>query len=61
MFSLRVWWEECCRGEPFVEINVCLLADQVGVTATDTLDLSQGVHDLSLSIDVGVKQTQDVL
>lgn len=43
------------------QINIGLLADQVGVAATDTLDLGQGVHDLLLSIDVCVQQTDDVL
>jgi hypothetical protein len=44
-----------------VQVNIGLLADQVGVTATDTLDLGQGVHDLLLAIDVGVQKTQDEL
>ena len=43
------------------EIHVGLLADQVGVSAADTLDLGQGVHDLLLAIDVRVQQTDDVL
>ena len=43
------------------EIDIGLLADQVGVSATDTSDLGQGVHDLLLSIDVCVQQTDDVL
>jgi len=46
---------------PLVEINISLLADQVGVTASDTLDLGQGVHDLLLSLDIGVKKSQDEL
>lgn len=41
-------------GIPFVQINICLLADEVGVTTTDTLNLGEGVHHLLLSIDVGV-------
>lgn len=52
------------RGEvtsALAEIDIGLLADQVGVAATDTLDLGQGVHDLLLAIDVGVEQTDDVL
>jgi hypothetical protein len=52
------------RGEvtgALAEIDIGLLADQVGVAATDTLDLGQGVHDLLLSIDVCVQQTDDVL
>lgn len=43
------------------EVDIGLLADQVRVSATDTLDLGQGVHDLLLSIDVCVQQTDDVL
>lgn len=46
---------------PLVEVNIGLLADQVGVTATDTLDLGQGVHNLLLAVNIGVEQTQDVL
>jgi hypothetical protein len=44
-----------------LEVDIGLLADQVGVSATDTLDLGHGVHDLLLSIDVRVQQTDDVL
>ncbi|KAJ3330253.1 hypothetical protein HDU93_000490, partial [Gonapodya sp. JEL0774] len=33
-------------------IDVCLFADHVGVPATDTLDVSEGVHDLAATIDV---------
>jgi hypothetical protein len=43
------------------EVDIGLLADQVGVAATNTSDLGQGVHDLLLSIDVRVQQTDDVL
>ena len=55
---------ELFRGEitsALAEVNIGLLADQVGVAAADTLDLSQGVHDLLLAIDVCVQQTDDVL
>jgi len=48
-------------GVPLVQVNIGLLADQVRVAATDTLDLGQGVHNLLLSIDVGVEETQDEL
>lgn len=54
--ALRRW-----HRIPLVEINISLLADQVGVTASDTLDLGQGVHDLLLSLDIGVKKSQDEL
>ena len=49
------------RYIPLVEIDIGLLADNVGVTATNTLDLGQGVHDLALAINVGVEETQNVL
>jgi hypothetical protein len=37
---------------PLVEVNIGLLADQVGVTTTNTLDLGQGEHDLLLAINL---------
>lgn len=40
-----------------VEVDIGLLANQVGVTTTDTLDGGQGVDDLDSTIDVGVQQT----
>lgn len=43
------------------KVDIGLLADQVGVSATDTLDLGHSVHDLLLAIDVRVQQTDDVL
>lgn len=46
---------------PLVQVDISLLADQVGVSATDTLDLSQGVHDLLLAVNIGVQKTQDLL
>jgi hypothetical protein len=38
---------------PLVEIDIGLLADQVGVSSTHSLDLGQGEHDLASSINVG--------
>lgn len=46
---------------PLRHVNVGLLAHQVGVPATNTLDLGEGKHDLALALDVGVEQTQNVL
>ena len=37
---------------PLIEIDIGLLAHQVAVSATDTLDLRQGVHDFLLAIDL---------
>lgn len=44
-----------------LQVNVGLLAHQVGVSSAHTSDLGQGVHDLDSTINVGVQQTQDVL
>ena len=49
------------RNLPLVQVDIGFLADQVGVSATDALDFSQGVHDLLLSIDVRVEETEDEL
>lgn len=46
---------------PLVQIDISLLADQVGVSSAYTLDSGQGVHNLLLAIDVGVEETQDEL
>jgi hypothetical protein len=45
---------------PLVQIDISLLADQVRVSATDTLDLGQGVHDLLLSVNIGVEETENL-
>ena len=47
----------CCvcpgaKCVPLAKVDIGLLADQVGVAATDTLDLGQGVHDLLLAINL---------
>lgn len=39
------------------ERNISLLADQVGVTTTNTSDGGQGVHDLDSTINVGSEKT----
>jgi hypothetical protein len=39
-------------GIPLVEVDIGLLAHQVAVSATNTLDLGQGVHDLFFSINL---------
>jgi len=44
-----------------VQVDIGLLADKVGIATPDTLDLGQGVHDLLLSIDIGVEETQNEL
>jgi hypothetical protein len=47
-------------GIPLVQVDIGLLANQVGVTTSDTLDAGQGVHDLLLTLNVCVKKTQDL-
>jgi hypothetical protein len=37
---------------PLVEVNIGLLADQVGVATANTLNLGQGEHDLLLAINL---------
>jgi hypothetical protein len=46
---------------PFVQVDIGLLAHQVGIASADTLDLGQGVHDLLFPVDVGVEKTKDEL
>lgn len=46
---------------PLAKVDIGLLADDVGVSPTDTTDLGEGVHDLDLAVDVGVQETQDVV
>ena len=57
LYNIRVG----CGNVPLVEINIGLLANQVGVTASNTLNLGQGDHNLLLAVNIGVEQTQDVL
>jgi len=57
----RRFTPEIRNDAPLVQIDIGLLADNVGVSSTNTLDLSHCVHDLALSIDVGVQQTENVL
>lgn len=48
-------------GAPLVQIDIGLLAHQVGVSAAHALDLSQGIHNLLFTIDVGIEETEDKL
>ena len=45
-------FRERWRDVPLVKVHIGLLADQVGVSTTDTTDLGHGVHDLLLAIDL---------
>lgn len=46
---------------PFVQVHIGFFANQVRVPASDTLDLSESVHDLLLAIDIGVEEPKDEL
>ena len=55
------WLEEINLGLPFLEVDVSLLAYEVGISATNTLDFGQSVHNFPLTVDIGVEETQNVL
>lgn len=40
---------------PLVEIDIGLLAHQIGISTAHAFDLGQGVHDFLLAVDVGVE------
>ena len=46
---------------PLVNINFSLLANSSGKTTTNTLDGGKGIHDLLLTVNVGVENTENVL
>ncbi|KAL7511290.1 hypothetical protein ACHAXN_008200 [Cyclotella atomus] len=45
----------------FVDINLCLFADKVSKTTSETLNFSEAEDDISLALNVSVEDTQDVL
>lgn len=45
---------------PLVEIDIGLLANQVAVSAANTLYLCQCVHDFLLSLNVCIEQTENL-
>lgn len=48
-------------GIPLIQVHIGFFANQVGVTASNALDLGEGVHDFLLAIDIGVEKTEDEL
>jgi hypothetical protein len=44
-----------------VNINFCLFANQVGESASKTLDLGQAEDDISLTLNVSIEDTENVL
>lgn len=44
-----------------VDVDLGLLADEVGEAAAEALDLGQGEDDIPLTLNVGVEDTQNVL
>jgi hypothetical protein len=49
------------KDVPLAQVYISLFADEVGIAAPDTLNTGQGVHNLLLAIDVGIKQSQNEL
>ena len=45
---------------PLVQVNLCNFKNEVRESSTDTLNDSQGKHDLASTIDVGVLDSQNV-
>ena len=45
----------------FVDVDLGLLADEIGKSATEALNFSKAEDDVSLALNVGVENTQDVL
>ena len=46
---------------PLVQVHVSLLADDVGEATANTGDDGKGVHNLAGSVNVSIKNTQNVL
>ena len=61
LWQHRIIFLDMCSYIPLAEVNVSLLAHNVGIAATNTLDLRQGVLNLALAINVRVEQTVKVL
>ena len=55
------WIDKGSGGIPLVQVDIGFFANQVRITASNTLDLGEGVHDLLLAIDVGVEETKNEL
>lgn len=49
------------KREPFVHVDIGFLANNVGETATDTFNGSEGEHYLLFAIHVRVQYTKNVL
>lgn len=57
-----IWIDEGLAGYiPLVQVDIGFLTNQVRVTASNTLNLGEGVHDLLLAIDIGVEETKNEL
>lgn len=54
-----LFWIKVAKGHnlPLAEVDISLLADNVGISSTNTLDLSESVLDLDLAVNVGVEQS----
>lgn len=49
------------KTEPFAHVDIRLLADDVSKTATNTFDGGKGKHDILLTVNIRVQNTQNVL
>ena len=46
---------------PFIQVNLCDFENEVGESSTNTFDDSEGEHDFSLTVNVGVLDSKNVL
>lgn len=49
------------RNSTLRQVDICFLCDDVCKTTSNTLDLGESEHDLATTLNVGVKETEDVL
>ena len=46
---------------PFIQVNLGDFKNQIGESSTNTFDNSEGEHDFSLSVNIGVLDSKNVL
>lgn len=46
---------------PLFEVDIGFLAKDVCISSTYTLDFGQGIHDFTLSVNICVEETQNML
>ena len=60
LLSSYIYQATASLNSPLAQVDFTLLADKVGEASSNTADSAQSIHNLLLSIDVGVQQTDDV-